>query len=233
MQTQIQSLKKGNMEKNQSTNGTGFSEPNMRDLAILERIKSGDKSAFKAIHAKYAPFIRQYVYFRVHNNAVTEDILQDIMYKVYANIDKYRVEHTFNTWVWRIVKNHMVDHHRKTKTTVLSTVSNVAISCEDLDPDAAREHSMVFENTIEDSGSRTDGRINQREMRSFVGDLLGIVSDRERRILEMFFFEEKSYSEIADELDVPLGTMKVLLLRAKEKLRSHRGAMETAKTLLA
>lgn len=225
-------MKKGNMEKNSKNEGGRFSEPNMRDLAILEMVKSGDRRAFKAIHSKYAPHIRQYVYMRVNNPVMTKDIVQDIMLKVWSNIDKYRIEHTFSTWVWRIVRNHMVDHYRKTRTTALSTAFNLGISCEDLDIDSAREQNVVFENTIEDRSLCADAKVNSGDIRSFIGALLGSVSERERRILEMYFFEEKSYSDIAEELDVPLGTMKVLLLRAKEKLRSRKGAMETAKALL-
>jgi RNA polymerase sigma-70 factor (ECF subfamily) len=226
-------MKKGNMEQNIKNEGRRFSEPNMRDLAILEMVKSGDRRAFKAIHSKYSPHIKQYVYMRVHNPVMTEDIVQDIMLKVWSNIDKYRIEHTFNTWVWRIVRNHMVDHYRKMKTTALSTASNLGISCEDLDPDVSREQHVLFENSIADRGPGADAKINRGDVRSFIGGLLGSVSERERRILEMYFFDEMSYSDIAEELDVPLGTMKVLLRRAKEKIRSRTGAMETAKTLLA
>lgn len=219
------------MEK--KANGGRFSEPNMKDLEILERIKSGDRKAFKAIHSKYVPFIKHYVYNRVHNPRMTEDIVQDIMAKVWSNLDKYKVEHTFNTWLWRIVKNHMVDHYRKSSTTVLNTAVNYGISCEDLDIDSAREQNVVFENTIEDRSLCADNRINERDVSGFVKSILGSVSDRERRILEMYFFEEKSYTEIADELDIPLNTMKVLLMRVKEKIRNRTGALETAKALLA
>ena len=224
-------MTKGNMEQNGIK--ARFSEPNMRDLEVLDRIKAGDDKAFRAIYSKYAPFVKQYVYMRVHNPKMTEDIVQDIMSKVWTNLDKYKVEHTFNTWLWRIVKNHMVDHYRKATNTVLNTATNVGISCEDLDFDSAREQGVVFENTIEDTGRMADGRINERDIAGFVKSIMGSVSERERRVLEMYFFEEMSYSEIADELDIPLNTMKVILLRVKEKLRNRTGALETAKALLA
>lgn len=220
------------MENKRNPMGVRFSEPNMKDLEILERIKKGDRQAFKMIHKKYAPLIRQHVYMYVHNRTLTEDIVQTIMAKVWCNIDKYRIEHTFNTWVWTIVRNHLVDHHRKTRTTVLSTASNIAISCEDLDIDSAREHPVIFENTLEDNNSNTESRIVERERHNFIKNLLGGVSDRERRIVEMFFLEEKTYNEIAEEMNIPLGTMKVLMVRAKEKIRNTRGAMETAKVFL-
>jgi RNA polymerase sigma factor (sigma-70 family) len=78
-----------------------------------------------------------------------------------------------------------------------------------------------------------DKGINRRDVVGFVKSILGSVSERERRMLEMYFFEEKSYVEIADELDIPLNTMKVLLLRVKEKIRNRKGALDTAKALLA
>lgn len=217
----------------QKENSGRFSEPNMRDLKIIERIKAGDRKAFKEMHSKYAPFVRHYVFNRVHNPRMTEDIVQDIMTKVWSNLDKYRVDYTFNTWLWRIVKNHMVDHYRKSSTTVLNTAVNYGISCEDLDIDSARERNVVFENTIEDTSLCADKGINRRDVVGFVKSILGSVSERERRMLEMYFFEEKSYVEIADEMDIPLNTMKVLLLRVKEKIRNRTGALDTAKALLA
>jgi RNA polymerase sigma-70 factor (ECF subfamily) len=219
------------MENNE--NGRGFSEANMKDLEVLERIKAGDDKAFRAIYVKYAPWVRQFIYLRVHNPKMAEDILQDIMSKVWSSLDKYKVDRTFNSWLWRIVKNHMVDHYRKSAHTVLNTATNVGISCEDLDIDSAREQNVVFENTIEDRSRTADKRINERDVARFVGSILGSVSERERRVLEMYFFEEMSYTEIAEELNIPLNTMKVILLRVKEKIRSRTGALETAKALLA
>jgi RNA polymerase sigma-70 factor (ECF subfamily) len=217
----------------QGENNRGFSEANMKDLQVLERIKAGDDRAFRAIHSKYAPFVRQYVYLRVYNKTMTEDIVQDIMAKVWSSLDKYKVDRTFNSWLWRIVRNHMVDHYRKSTVTVLNTATNLGISCEDADVDSAREQHVVFENVIEDRSLMADRRTDERDVASFVDSILGSVSGRERRIMEMYFFEERSYTEIADELEIPLNTMKVLLMRVKEKIRNRTGAMETAKTLLA
>lgn len=215
------------------TGSEGFSEANLRDLALLEKAKSGDRASFEALYRKYAPFIRQEVYFSVRNSKMTEDIVQDIMSKVWSKLDKYRVEHTFSAWVWRIVKNHMVDHHRRSRNVVLSTSRNIAISNGDGEDESSEVQMTVCESSIEGDSGMPDSGIAERDMKALVGRLLSSVSERERRILEMYFYEDMSYAEIAQELEVPLGTMKVLLMRAKEKLRGRSADMAEAKSLLA
>lgn len=220
------------MEK-KAHNGVRFSEPNMQDLTILERLKSGEKNAFDILYRKYSPFIRHYIFQKVHNQRVVDDMTQDILLKVYANLDKYKVQCTFNSWVWSIVKNYMVDHYRRDPRVVLSTAKNVGISCEDIDGDTARERSVVFENTLAGSGLEADRKLRARERREYVRELLGVVNERERRVIEMYFFEGRSYDEIADELEVPINTMKVIMVRAKEKMRKHIGAFSSIEGLLA
>lgn len=220
------------MEKT-ANNGGRFSEPNMQDLTILERLKSGEKNAFDFLYKKYSPFIRHYIFQKIHNQRVVDDMTQDILLKVYANLDKYKVQCTFNSWVWSIVKNYMVDHYRRDPRVVLSTAKNVGISCEDIDGDTARERSVVFENTLAGSGLEADRRLRSRERKEYVRELLGVVNERERRVVELYFFEGKSYDEIADELEVPINTMKVIMVRAKEKMRKHIGAFSSIEGLLA
>lgn len=202
-------------------------------MELVERLKSGDKRAFDALYRKYSPFIKHYIFTKVHNPRMVDDMTQDILMKVYANIDKYKVQSTFSSWVWRIMKNYMVDHYRKDPRVTLSTAKNVGISCEDIDGDTAREHSVMFENTLAGPGYEADLKLRDRERRDYVSQLLGVVNDRERRVIQMYFFEGKSYEEISEELEVPMNTMKVVMLRAKEKMRQHIGAFKSIEGLLA
>lgn len=216
------------MERNTSK---VFSDAHMEDIRNVGLAKSGDASAFARIHRKYAPFLRQHVYLSVRDRHLAEDIVQDIMAKVWSNLDKYRVDRTFNTWFWRIAKNHLVDCYRRSGKNALDCRSNLSIRQDN--PDSSETVSgFVLEEALEDPSSSSDGRLLDKETKEFVRSVLGSVSPRERRILEMYFFEEKSYKEIADELEVPLNTMKVALMRAKESVRSLKGAMVTASVLL-
>jgi RNA polymerase sigma-70 factor (ECF subfamily) len=220
------------MEKAQEM-GSRFSEPNMQDLKALELIKSGKKDAFDFLYRKYSPFIKIFIFRKVHNQRMVDDMTHDIFLRVYANIDKYKVQCTFNSWLWTIVKNYMKDHYRKDPRVVLSTAKNAFISCEDVDGDVAREKSLVFENTLEGKGLEADLRVRDRERKECVERLLGLVNERERKVIRMYFFEGKSYDEIASELEISMSSMKVLMLRAKEKMRKHVGSFERIEGLLA
>jgi RNA polymerase sigma-70 factor (ECF subfamily) len=211
----------------------GLSESSREDIQLVDALKSGDKRAFDALYRKYSPFIKHYIFDRVRNQRMVDDMTQDILMRVYSSIDKYRVESTFSAWVWRIMKNYMVDYYRKDPRVTLSTAKNLGIACEDTDSDTARQHVMVFENTLAGPGLEADLRIRDRERKECVRSLLGVVNDRERRVLEMFFFEGKTYEEIACELEVPMNNMKIVMYRAKEKIRKHIGSYERIEGLLS
>lgn len=229
--------KKENMEKEKTdcaaVAGSGFSEANIQDLALVERLKSRDPKAFEALYRKYSPFISQYIFRKVHNQRLVEDLTHDILMKVYANIGKYKVRYTFSAWVWGVMKNFMVDYYRRDGKTVLSTMRNASIACEDMESEDARSQSMVFENSLPSEGYEADLRMLARERRDYVNNLLGFISERERRVVVMYFFEEKGYEQIAEELNMPLGTMKVLMLRAKEKMKRRIGGFGNIEGLLA
>lgn len=210
-----------------------MSPGNIEDLSALDRFLSGDSKGFDFIYRKYYPFMRHYVYGKVHNNRLVEDMVHDIMMRVHRNIGTYERKCTFSSWVWRIVKNYLVDHYRKAPKTALNTSVNLSISNEDLDPDAAREQGVVFENTMAGNLSGADHRLLGNERKRFVQDLLKCVSENERKVMVKYFFEGKSYDEIALEMDVPVGTMKGWLHRAKEKMRKKLGGIEAIESLVS
>lgn len=228
-------LKQGNMANKKGENGIAdrkFSSASKQDLILVDRVKSGDKKAFDVLYSRYSPFIRHYIFERVHNQRTVEDMTHDVLMKVYANIHKFRVEYTFSSWVWRILKNYMVDYYRKDPRTTLSTSRNLGISCEDQSYEEDGK-SVVYENTLSGPGFESDLRVRARERRDYVKDLLGVVNERERRVIELYFFEGKSYEEISQELEVPMNTMKVLMLRAKDKMRRHIGSFDRIEGLLS
>lgn len=210
-----------------------FSGANAHDIHLVERIKANDPKAFDALYTKYSPFLKHYIFRKVHNLRTVDDLTHDILLKVYTNIHRYRADYTFSSWVWGVMKNFMVDYYRKDGKAVLSTMRNSSIVCEDVEAETVREHAMVFENSLPSEGYEADRRLMDRERREFVQGLLALVNERERRVVLMFFFEGKSYEQISDELKMPMGTMKVLMMRAKEKMKRNIGQFSNIEGLLA
>lgn len=208
-------------------------EANISDLVLVERIMVGDPKAFGALCSKYSPFIRQYAFTRVNSPELADDLTQEVLMKVYTGIGRYRRDYTFSAWVWRVMKNHIVDHYRKAASRVLSTKRNLSISCEDFDAGSSEVKGLVPENTIAGDGMESDMRIRDRERREYVSRLMGLVSDRERRVLYLYFFEGRTYEEICDDMGIPMGTMKVLMMRGKAKMRKSIGGFERIEGLLA
>ncbi len=203
-----------------------------QDLRALQSMRTGDESAFEFLYSKYGRFIRQYCYKSFGNTRTAEDLVQEIMTKVYINIDKYTEDCTFNAWVWRIAKNHVIDYSRRQKGNVLSTKSNFSISNEDYSEDSEREMGTISVSGMNSGSLTPEDEYAGKQRKAYVNHILGLVSDRERRVMEMYYFENKSYKEIADELNIGMSLTQTSLYRAKEKLKKHIGELSNISDLI-
>jgi RNA polymerase sigma-70 factor (ECF subfamily) len=172
----------------------------------------------------------------VKDQQLANDLTVEILTKIYLNIDKYSVKYTFNSWVWSIVKNYVVDYIRKNKNEPVNSNRNASIAIQET-RDEGSEFSTVYSNQL-DSGDINPEELMQaksteRIRREFVLNLLNGLNERERMIIIHYYFDEMSYDEIAAKLNIGLSLMKVTLLRTKEKLKNKIGSFDKISHLLA
>lgn len=194
-----------------------------QDLRAVNSVKSGDTGAFEFLYSKYGRYIRQYCYMSFGNTRTAEDLVQEIMSKIYLNIDKYTEDCTFNSWVWKIVRNHVVDYSRKQRRVVLSTSLNYGFSSEFSEDvgDECCELGTTSIWTIDSGVLNPEEEYVLKQKKACVRKMLSLVSEREKRVLEMFYFEDKTYKEISKELNIGMSLTQTSILRAKEKIRNH------------
>lgn len=196
------------------------------DMRVVNAIRSGNKDAFRHLYSKYGRFIGHYCHMSIGDRATCKDMVQDIMTKIYVNIDKYKEECTFNAWVWRIAKNHLVDHWRRQKNDLLNPSNSLKISSGE-EEDGSVPDSMI------DSGWMNPEEIYIRKRADeCVRGMLGMMSERERRVVEMFYFENKTYEQIASELSIGMVMTKTSLFRAKDKIKRRLGKMVNLSDLI-
>ncbi len=133
-----------------------------------------------------------------------EDILQEIFIKVYRNLHAFDQKLSFSSWIYRIAHNETMSWFRKRRVRPEHTLVD--------DGDAVL--NMIS------SDERTDDVHQHRETEDVVRRALDALPEKYRTALLLRFFEEKSYEEIADIIEVPVGTVATLVHRGKQQLRT-------------
>jgi len=211
-----------------SSKSKNFNEKDLKDLQVLEEIKSGKVNAYEFIYERYYKFIQYHCFMSIKDQQIAHDLATEILTKVYLNIDKYKTQYTFNSWVWSIVRNHLVDHVRKSKLEPVNHNLNSLIqSFESNDSENYKTLTVHYSDLSSDDQNPEeivqDKNIDNAR-KEFVKNLLGNISEKERMILVHYYFDDMSYEEIAEKLDIGLSSMKVTLMRAKEKLKNRIGS---------
>lgn len=134
-----------------------------------------------------------------------EDILQDVFFKVYRNLKSFDPELKFSSWIYRITHNETINYWRRNKKRKDGDVS--------WDDNDALKSVIRDEEDVEESVYQ---KINNEVLKRAVGRL----NEKYRTVLVLSYFEGKSYQEIADILNKPIGTVGTLINRAKKKLKS-------------
>ncbi|MFM1893300.1 MAG: RNA polymerase sigma factor [Flavobacteriales bacterium] len=184
-----------------------LSEKAKVDLVLVEQAKQGDQSAFASLMDRY----RESIYFMmlkmVKNSDDAEDLTIEAFGKAFNRIDQYSPSFAFSTWLFKIASNNGIDFIRKKRLQVLSMDSGIQTS----DGGTMRIDAKAAVNNPEESMMHDQKVLHMRL-------LVSKLKPRYRQLVEKRYFEELSYEEIAVELNLPLGTVKAQLFRARDFL---------------
>jgi len=214
-----------------------FKTKDVEDIKVLEQIKAGKIDAYEFIYNKYHQYIQYHCFLSVKNKQIADDLTAEILTKVYLNLDKYQIQYTFNSWVWGIARNHVIDYIRKSKNDPININKNSVIQRFVSNDSESSESLNVHSSDVESEEPNPEEVINNKEVvnarKQFVKNLLDGMSERERQILVHYYFDEMSYEEIATKMGLKLNSMKVYMLRAKEQLKNKIGSIANVSHLLA
>lgn len=188
-----------------------FSEKAKEDYDLVLAAKDGDQKAYAELLGRYRDAIYFMILKMINNKSDAEDLTIEAFGKAFKNIHQYSSDYAFSTWLFKIASNNCIDYLRKNKISSYQTITSsdeisrsdddseptITLSSDSLDP----EESMIK---------------NQKAnlMRTVVQKL----KPRYRKLIELRYFNEFSYEEIAQELELPIGTVKAQLFRARELL---------------
>lgn len=186
--------------------GTNFSEKAQKDYQLVQRAIKGDQKAYAELMDRYKDAI-YYMLLRMVNNPIdAEDLTIEAFGKAFKNLHQYTPNFAFSTWLFKIATNNCIDFIRKRKANL--------ISIDQPDEETDKTPSQNLEAEVPDP---EESLINSQKER-LLKELINKLKPRYRRLIELRYFEELSYEEIAEELELPLGTVKAQLFRARELL---------------
>lgn len=184
-----------------------LSEKAQKDLLLVERAIKGDQSAYASLMERY----RESIYFTmlkmVNNTDDADDLTIEAFGKAFNRLEQYSPTYAFSTWLFKIASNNCIDFIRKKRIKVTSMDSGMKTDDGDIMYFDAKSNTMDPEETI---------MHNQKVLH--MRELVSKLKPRYRVLVEKRYFEELSYEEISEELDLPLGTVKAQLFRARDFL---------------
>jgi RNA polymerase sigma-70 factor (ECF subfamily) len=179
----------------------------MDDRALVERIVSGERDLFSDLVARYEKRILNYVYRIIHRYEDAHDLTQDIFIKVFMALDRYDPKYQFSTWIFRIAQNSAIDTLRK------RSLPEVSLTRSGPDDEEGKERE------VPDEGVSPYRDLKNKELSAAIDDAIVNLPIDYRELIQLRHFGELSYEEIADLKDMPLGTVKNKLFRARNMLK--------------
>ena len=182
-----------------------LSEKAKFDFRLVERAKKDDQAAYAQLMNRYQEAIYYMLLKMVNNASDAEDLTIEAFSKAFKKIEQYTPNFAFSTWLFKIATNNCIDFIRKKR------IDHISLDRETGDKDKA---SNIIIAEVPDPEEDLINKQKAKLMRSVVTTL----KPRYRDLVELRYFKEYSYEEIADELNLPLGTVKAQLFRARELL---------------
>jgi len=173
------------------------------EQALIQRAQQGDQEAFAVLVAEHQRYVYNLALRVIKDEEEALDLVQETFVRAWTALPNFRGQSQFRTWLYRIVTN-----------LCYNRLPNLRRSLNDLGDDIISEipeTSIAFDNPAHG--------VESRELRSYLHQAIDTLDGNYRLLISLRYQNELSYEEIASTLNLPLGTVKTGLFRAKEKLR--------------
>lgn len=178
------------------------------DTEMVLAVRDGDQLAYRSLVEKYQERIYHMVYGMVRNREDARDVTQEAFVKAYKSLDKFRLESSFYTWIYRIAMNRSIDYLRKRKRSGESEFDE-QIATRDAQGGIDEAHHQ-------DSPART---LQRKRLYARIMDAMQELPEDQRQVVLLRELEGMSYREIAEAMEIPEGTVMSRLYYARKKLQ--------------
>jgi len=176
------------------------------DLKLITSAKKGEQSAYEKLMKKYRPLISNLIARVIKQTDDIEDLTQETFIKAFQSLEKFDNQFSFSTWLFKIASNNCIDYLRKKKLRTFSIDKQIDNTDEEI----------YFE--IPDTDLMPDKKIVDKERKQIIEEAIANLPEKYRKVILLRHSEMKEYEEIAEELNLPLGTVKAHIFRARQLL---------------
>ena len=180
----------------------------LRDYRLVERaIGQGDQKAYAELMDNYRDSLYFMLLKMTNNPHDAEDLTIEAFGKAFKKLHQYTPDYAFSTWLFKIASNNCIDFIRKKKKYTFSIDQNYD------DEEGSEMASRIPSQTLD-----PEGEMVKKQKIKLMREVVDKLKPHYRTLIELRYFKEFSYDEIAQELNLPLGTVKAQLFRAREFL---------------
>jgi RNA polymerase sigma-70 factor (ECF subfamily) len=179
------------------------------DADVMLAVAAGDEAGYTYLVGKYHRQIIHFLYRMVHNEAVAEELAQEVFLRVYRSRESYRAEAKFSTWLYRIATNLAVNHARDTKNE--RTAQTLELDAPDAESGSTPE--------VADDDPNVEQRMLREERMAAIRAHVAALPERQRMAVLMHKYQEMDYRQIGEVLKLSESATKSLLFRAYQSLR--------------
>ncbi|TVQ91017.1 MAG: sigma-70 family RNA polymerase sigma factor [Deltaproteobacteria bacterium] len=183
-------------------------ESREEDIQMVLAVREGDTTAYRGLVEKYQERIYHMVYGMLRNQEDARDITQDAFVKAYDNLQKFRLESSFYTWIYRIARNLTIDYLRKRKRRP-ETEFDEQVATRD-------ERGGIDESHVQEGPGRT---LERKRLYARIMTAMQQLPEDQREVVLLRELEGLSYKEIAEAMEIPEGTVMSRLYYARKKLQ--------------
>src|SRR5690242_20007753 len=184
-----------------------LSEKAQVDFKLVNNAIAGDQKAYAELMSRYKDSIYFMLLKMVNNRDDADDLTIEAFGKAFKNLHQYTPDFAFSTWLFKIATNNCIDFIRRKRKNTFS-----------IDQSMEGEGGSEMQFEIKSNTLDPEERMIKKQKALLMRDVVEKLKPRYRRLVELRYFQERSYEEIAKELQLPLGTVKAQLFRAREFL---------------
>jgi RNA polymerase sigma-70 factor (ECF subfamily) len=176
------------------------------DYELIIKALNKDQKAYSRLLSRYHDNIFYYILRMVGSKIHADDLTQESFDKAFRNLDKYDSQFAFSTWLYKIAKNCTIDFVRKRKLNALHINYG------------SDEDASINENTLYSGTPNPEENMIRQQEELMLMSHIEAMKPKYRKLIELRYIKEYAYEEIAQELNLPIGTIKTQLFRAKNIL---------------
>jgi len=179
-----------------------------RDLKLINRaIETGDPKAYAELMKLYRDPLYFMIYEKISDQDIAKDLTIESLGKAFKKLHLYKPDFTFSTWIFTVARNHTIDYFRKKKLPTFS-----------IDKMMINEDGRKSNFDLESKDPNPEQILMKKQRIKILRSIVDQLKPKYRDLVKLRYFKEYSYEEVAQELNLPLGTVKAQLHRSRNQL---------------